>query len=234
MLQGAHSSVAVLLLCLVQLACDADCSPNGFTSPPAPVLTRNDVETFRRDGVLVVPILSPEEVAAARRGLHATLARHGIDHRRWNASATQLRPLQLTGGKGGIVDIYVDEWAMRLRTHPRLFAAISQLWDATWADGGTEGFRAPTTSNYMFNSSAGGFVYLDRAVWRLPLPGAGAPRSAQPALLPHFDQCPLDLYGARGLTSPPTRWRPIQSSISLRCYSKRISSFLYMACRNMS
>ncbi len=186
-------------------------------APGAAVLTNDQIKAFRRDGFLVVPILTPEEVAEARQGLHATLARHGIDHTRWNTSAAQLRPLQLTGGKGGIVDIYVDEWAMRLRTHPRMFAAISQLWGATWANGGTEDFTAPQTSSFKFNSSAGGYAYIDRAVWRLPIPGAGAPGSAQPGLLPHFDQCPLDLYGVRGLVAPPERWRPIQSSISLRC-----------------
>ena len=63
--------------------------------------------------------------------------RHGVpapkDYRQ--TSAQQLKPLQLTGGKGGIVDVYYQEFAMQLRTHPRLFAAISELWAATYASG---------------------------------------------------------------------------------------------------
>jgi hypothetical protein len=61
--------------------------------------------------------------------------RHGVpapkDYKQ--TSAQQLKPLQLTGGKGGIVDVYYQEFAMQLRTHPRLFAAISELWAATYA-----------------------------------------------------------------------------------------------------
>jgi hypothetical protein len=217
--QMSASGWAPLCVVLGLLASAADSSGGR----PGRVLTDEDLETFRRDGVLVVPqLLAPEEVAAARRGLHATLARYGIDHEQWNGSARRLRPLQLTGGKGGIVDVYYDEWAMALRTHPRVFAAMDELWAATWAadGGGAEGFTAPQTPDFVISNSseARGYAYLDRAVWRLPLPGAGAQGSTQPHLLPHFDQCPLDLFGDRGLVEPPTRWRPIQSSISLRYY----------------
>ena len=45
-----------------------------------PFLTEDQVATFRRDGVLVVPnILSEEEVALARAGFKATLLQHGVD-----------------------------------------------------------------------------------------------------------------------------------------------------------
>lgn len=46
---------------------------------PARVLTQEQIDTFLRDGVLVVPnVLSPDEVAAARAGLHSELAKYGV------------------------------------------------------------------------------------------------------------------------------------------------------------
>lgn len=187
----------------------------------AAVLSPAQIETFKRDGVLVVPgILSAADLRAAREGLHRTLRRAGVDPASWEGADAQqaLRSLQLTGGKGGIVDIYYNEWVMRLRTHPRMFAAISELWAATWAAQPAAGplYRAPASMVPATGLNASqGFAYLDRAVWRLPVPGAGAPNSLQPGLLPHFDACPLDLFGERGLVDAPTRWRPIQSSLAL-------------------
>ena len=165
------------------------------------VLTPAQVETFKREGVLVVPgILSPDEIAAARAGLHRTLRRLGVEPHAWDDPVSQaaLRSIQLTGGKGGIVDIYYNEWAMKLRTHPRMFGAISELWEATWADPDAEPLWKAPRSLQPFNASHG-FAYIDRAVYRLPLPGSGQRGSLQPGLMPHYDQCPLDLFGERGL-----------------------------------
>ena len=111
--------------------------------------------------------------------------------------------------------MYYDEWVMKLRTHPRMFAAISELWRATWADENAAPLWKAPRPLQPFNASQG-YSYIDRAVYRLPLPGSGQRGSLQPGLLPHYDQCPLDLFGERGLLEEaPSRWRPIQSSLAL-------------------
>jgi hypothetical protein len=38
-------------------------------------------------------------------------------------------------GIGGIVDIYYQNWKMRLLQSGRLVAAVQDLWNATWAQG---------------------------------------------------------------------------------------------------
>ena len=79
----------------------AAAGPGHDRRPQPQVLSEVQVSAFKRDGVLVVPILTEPEVAAARAGLHASLRRHGVRHDAWNqTTAAQLRPLQLTGGKG--------------------------------------------------------------------------------------------------------------------------------------
>jgi hypothetical protein len=234
-------------VCLLALG-----AARGPSPACASILTAQQLESFRARGVLVVPgILSDAELAEARAGLRATLRRAGLaGDDGWNSTSGRaaLRRLQLTGGKGGIVDIYYDAWAMKVRTHPRLFQAMSELWAATWASG-APGFEAPPHFQ-PFNASEG-FAYLDRAAFRVPVPGAGARDSLQPGLvrrgspataclhqrnpgkhspcavcasdaavrgaaqLPHFDACPVDLFGERGVGEPASRWRPIQSSVSL-------------------
>ena len=55
-------------------------SPSSRDLPPPPLLTHEQIETYMRDGVLVVPnMLRPPEVEEAKRGLHGTLRHRGVD-----------------------------------------------------------------------------------------------------------------------------------------------------------
>ena len=64
------------------------------------VLSDEQKRRFLRDGVLVVPgVLTAEEVAATRDGLHAFLwARHGVDAEDLDGTAGRLRELSSTNG----------------------------------------------------------------------------------------------------------------------------------------
>ena len=100
------------------------------------LLSDSQIQEFTKNGVLVVPdILSAGQVASARAGLESSLRRAGIHSAKWNQSGIGgppgLRQLQLTGGKGGIIDIYYDSWAMELRLNSRIFEAMQDLWAAT-------------------------------------------------------------------------------------------------------
>ena len=163
-------------------------------------------------------MLSDEEVEAARGGLRKSLAEHGVDTENLASTVHRLKSVQLTGGSGGIVDVYYDAWAMRLRLHANVFGVMSQLWGATWASNAS-GFESAYAG---FNASRG-YAYIDRAGFRVPTGTGGdalwggrdgRTRPLQNALHPHMDMCPLDVWGENA-ESPMTRWRPIQASLAL-------------------
>ena len=58
-------------------------------------------------------VLSKERLAAARRGLTATLQRHGVS---MEDAATHegLRRLSTTRGAGGVLDLFYDRWKLDL------------------------------------------------------------------------------------------------------------------------
>ena len=64
------------------------------------ILTPEQVETFLRDGVVVIPgAITPEEVATAQEGLHAHLfAAAGVDVKDLEGTASGLRQLSSTNG----------------------------------------------------------------------------------------------------------------------------------------
>ena len=62
------------------------------------VLTPEQIETFIRDGVLVVPrILTKAEVQAAMDGMSATMHKHGVDPNNLAETASNVAPLSSTG-----------------------------------------------------------------------------------------------------------------------------------------
>ena len=81
---------------------------------PRRILTEAQIAAFIRDGYVVVPgVLSKERLAAARRGLAATLQRHGVS---MEDAATHegLRRLSTTRGAGGVLDLFYDRWKLDL------------------------------------------------------------------------------------------------------------------------
>jgi hypothetical protein len=108
--------------------------PNEVSSKTT-VLTPEQVSTFMRDGVLVVPgALNSSEVADCRAGLHAYLWDEAkVDVQDLNATASGLRSLSSTNGSGGVLDFFYPAFKLKLAEHPKLFGAISELWSATFA-----------------------------------------------------------------------------------------------------
>ena len=90
--------------------------------PPRRILTEAQIAAFIRDGYVVVPgVLSKERLAAARRGLAATLQRHGVS---MEDAATHegLRRLSTTRGAGGVLDLFYDRWKLDLTLATPLYA----------------------------------------------------------------------------------------------------------------
>ena len=91
-------------------------------SQPRRILTEAQIAAFIRDGYVVVPgVLSKERLAAARRGLAATLQRHGVS---MEDAATHegLRRLSTTRGAGGVLDLFYDRWKLDLTLATPLYA----------------------------------------------------------------------------------------------------------------
>ena len=91
-------------------------------SQPRRILTEAQIAAFIRDGYVVVPgALSKERLAAARRGLAATLQRHGVS---MEDAATHegLRRLSTTRGAGGVLDLFYDRWKLDLTLATPLYA----------------------------------------------------------------------------------------------------------------
>ena len=131
-----------------------------------PVLSEEQVQQFLRDGVLVVPgILTPEEVAATREGLHTFLrTRHGVEVEDLDRTASSLRDLSSTNGSGGVLNIYYPPWKLRLVQHEKIFRVLSELWAASYATADHPDFTHP----YGAFDPSQGFAYIDRVGFRVP------------------------------------------------------------------
>lgn len=207
------------------------------------LLSSQQIETFLRDGLLVVQkgFLSAEQLANAQAGLHATLARHGVDTKDLVATGANLTTLSSTAGSGGVLDVFYDEWKMNIALHPVLHAWTRQLWQAAYCYQGETSWQ-DLAANEQFkwhpygpvdHANSGGYVYIDRICYRLPTALSDEigrqtlssssnvtnnnkkknkkKLSLQRSLTPHLDCCP-DTY------DDPThhsKWRPIQCFVSL-------------------
>ncbi|GMF23730.1 unnamed protein product [Phytophthora lilii] len=165
-------------------------------------LTDEQVQQFIKQGVLVVPnVLTPEEVAEARRALHGELAKYGVE------TGDNLKKLSSTGGAGGILDLFYPSWRLKVAEHEKVFAAMTDLWEATYAHNHPD-FQHP------FGDFDGkrGYMYINRVCYRVPDAiskkfAAKKSRPMQRSLTPHWDCCPTKLFDS-GKDIP--RWRPIQ------------------------
>mmetsp|Transcript_12413 Transcript_12413/g.29099 ORF Transcript_12413/g.29099 Transcript_12413/m.29099 type:complete len:337 (+) Transcript_12413:189-1199(+) len=171
-----------------------------------------------RNGYVVLPALTEEEVANARAGLHKSLSTVGVDVNNLEATAPNIR--YAGNGVGGIVEMYYQEWKLALHQHPKLFGTVAALWNATYASGKTPGYETPLGS---FDPSRG-YIYIDRAGFRIPdriiqmYPVEDRAQPLQFGVHPHFDCDPLALWGAAAraeTTGMAPRWRPLQAFVSL-------------------
>jgi hypothetical protein len=172
------------------------------------------VETFQRDGVVVIPnIISSEEVAIARTGLHSMLLQYGCDVNDLTNTAQALDKLSSTHGSGGVLDTFYFDWKLKLNENLHIFDAISSLWSATYASYDSFGDDATYLHPYGAFHPDQGYMYIDRVCYRLPshlavLHGKCAKNPLQRSLTPHLDCCPTDLYSGH-------KWRPIQCFLAL-------------------
>mmetsp|Transcript_19502 Transcript_19502/g.40823 ORF Transcript_19502/g.40823 Transcript_19502/m.40823 type:complete len:444 (-) Transcript_19502:132-1463(-) len=151
----------------------------------SPPLTTDQIETYLRDGILVVDnLLKPEEVAEAQRGLAKTLLEeYGVDVHDLETTGIGLVDASSTNGAGGVLDIFYPEWKMKIATHETLFLMTCQLWREAYCQEGE------SLNDLLHISSAGkeklenmqfkwhpfgrfdcskGFMYIDRIGYRIP------------------------------------------------------------------
>eukprot|EP00164_Ancoracysta_twista_P001163 GFYU01001530.1.p1 GENE.GFYU01001530.1~~GFYU01001530.1.p1 ORF type:complete len:389 (-),score=64.04 GFYU01001530.1:98-1219(-) len=177
-------------------------------------LTDEQVQTFLDDGVLVAPLFTEDEMAQARHEFHEYLRNFGVDHENWETTAHKLPGM--TGGLGGFVECYYQNFKLKLHGDRRMMTAMSQLWGASYASGKTPGYENPFGP---FDHEKG-YMYVDRCGYRIPTQAAvelGKENNdpIQKSVGPHVDCCPSDLYGTDGRKGEMRRFRPIQSFISL-------------------
>ncbi|KUF78939.1 hypothetical protein AM587_10001368 [Phytophthora nicotianae] len=171
-------------------------------------LTDEQIQQFMDEGVLVVPnVLTPEEVAQARHGLHSELAKYGVDHDNLEETGDNLKNLSSTGGAGGILDLFYPSWRLKVAENEKVFAAMTDLWEATYAHNHPD-FLHP------FGDFDGkrGYMYINRVCYRVPdvISKKFAKKKSRPmqrSLTPHWDCCPTKMFDS-GKDTP--RWRPIQ------------------------
>lgn len=128
------------------------------------------------------------------------------------STGEHLKKLSSTGGAGGILDLFYPSWRLRVAEHAGVFAAMTDLWSATYAQNHRD-FEHP---HGVFNGKQG-FMYINRVCYRVPdaiskLHGTKKSRPMQRSLTPHLDCCPTDPFNS-GKDIP--RWRPIQCITAL-------------------
>jgi hypothetical protein len=201
-------------------------------------LTPEQIITFQRDGVLVVDgFLSDAQLQNAREGLATTLRRHGVDPDNLAATGRGLASLSTTGGSGGVLDVFYEDWQLDITMDAQLLTWTQQLWksmylnrdDTSWQDL-PEGQRHQWHPYGTWDPTKA-YAYLDRICYRLPttlsqelgikqtenktshsLSAKQKKKCAlQRSLTPHLDCCP-DTYDT---VDGKTKWRPIQCFVSL-------------------
>lgn len=178
-------------------------------------VTEEVIESFVRDGVVVIPnVIAGERVQNIRNQFHATLRDvYGVDYENLASTCQRVKDLSSTNGAGGILDLFYFDWKLQLNEDPLVVAILQALWEATYSSGVTEHFQHPFGP---FNPKEG-YMYVDRCCFRLPdeliypqgVDTAKAKRKTlQRSLTPHLDCCPHNMHTGR-------KWRPIQAFVAL-------------------
>jgi hypothetical protein len=97
-------------------------------------LTPDQINTYHRDGILVVhDLLSHSELIEARSGLANTLLNeYGVDVCNLSTTGHNLINASSTNGAGGVLDIFYPDWKLKIATNERLFYMTCQLWKETY------------------------------------------------------------------------------------------------------
>lgn len=198
------------------------------------MLTPEQIETFVRDGLLVVDgFLAPEELDQAHQGLAATLARYGVDVENPATTGSNLASLSSTNGSGGVLDIFYEEWQLKIALNAQLFAWTEQLWEAAYCRHGERLEDLDESSKFKWHpygafndTNDRGYAYIDRICYRLPTTWSNEigrqiratrkakKRGLQRSLTPHLDCCP-DTFDDPPNNYNKSKWRPIQCFVSL-------------------
>ena len=157
--------------------------PQPQPQPQQPeMLTAEQLQTFLQDGVLVVEnVLSQEELADAVAGLEHTLATHQVDPDHLAQSGHHLRHLSSTNGSGGVLDLFYEDWKLKLiAANSKLFAITTELWKAAYCHNNEdredllllgEGDNIEQLFKwhpYGAFDCHKGYMYIDRIGYRLP------------------------------------------------------------------
>jgi hypothetical protein len=201
-------------------------------------LTAAQIQTFSKDGVLVVEnLLSLDELNAAIAGLSETLLEHSVDPADLEQTGHVLTSLSSTNGSGGVLDLFYDEWKLQIiATHPDLFAATTQLWEAAYCHNNEQKQDLVATNDvykwhpYGSFDCTKGYMYIDRIGYRIPtklahelgtkarlhataMPPTSRRKKIPPiqrSLTPHLDCCPTSMFAPDA-----KKWRPIQCFVAL-------------------
>ena len=80
-------------------------------------------------------ILNEVELKEAKNGMLQSLEKRGVESfdPEDEESASAFERLSSTNGSGGVLDIFYDDWKLKLiATNPKLFAVTQQLWKAVY------------------------------------------------------------------------------------------------------
>ena len=191
-------------------------------------LTPDQVDEFLREGVLVVEnLLSDEEIEVARSGLSSTLSRFGVNTKDLERTGHNLCGLSSTNGAGGVLDIFYEDWKLRIATNESLLRWTQQLWSAAYCLQGETKSDVNKEDEWKWHpfgrfDPQKAYSYIDRIGYRLPsalaetlgkehYKGKKRKLPIQRGLTPHLDCCP-DTYDE---STNKTKWRPIQCFVSL-------------------
>lgn len=181
---------------------------------PLLYLTEEQIEEFCTNGVLVVPgVLSPEELENAQSGLHECLLKYGCNVDDLKDTAANLKKLSSTGGAGGILDLFYEDFKLRLNESEKVFSVVSDIWSRTYSKGNRPNFTHP----FGTFDPRKAYMYIDRVCYRVADEVAedfldSKQRPLQRSLTPHLDCCPNNLYD---VNKPFPKWRPVQAFLAL-------------------
>lgn len=182
-------------------------------------LTPEQIQAFIHDGILVVPgVIDSSSIHQVRRQFHRFLSEKvGCDVERLEETAKALTSLSSTGGAGGVLDVFYEDWKLTLNQDPSVFEIISTLWRHTYADSRGTDFSHP----YGDFDARKGLMAIDRVCFRVPeviserfsTQKGRKVQHLQRSLTPHLDCCPHNMYNTEGGSSK--RWKPIQAFVAL-------------------
>lgn len=173
------------------------------------MLTREQIEEYHKNGVLVIEnVLTEEEIEAARRDLHKQLLTFGIDHDKVLNGEQKLNEDGRI--KGSPSKIFYGKWKIDVHLHDRVYAYVRALMEETY-------FMNTPPYNHPFGETNDILPYIDRICWRLP-----DHIRQEGGLSLHLDRNPFDPYLEKlydkldsDYKSGLKKWRPIQAFISL-------------------